>query len=235
MGRPLRPVLARRNLIGEDERGGIQGYLKVSCVLLGPGDKPEIHEPDEEEDNSNDSAVLMPPALKRELMFLRVGVVKAKKLPHMDKTAFGGNKRGAAIQAYVEATFCGYTARTKVVESQDPGFHTEFWIPVLVPSVGAKLRIRVMDEDFGKADDEVGTFLVPFDPVLKEEAEVRVPPVRRRRRWRRPRRRARRRRFSRAGRRLRRQLKDNAKFYSSEWRGKLQLRLASPPPTIRTW
>ena len=37
------------------------------------------------------------------------------------------------------------------------------------PSVGAKLRIRVMDEDFGKADDEVGTFLVPFDPVLKEE------------------------------------------------------------------
>ena len=74
------PYSARRNLIGEDERGGIQGYLKVSCVLLGPGDKPEIHEPDEEEDNSNDSAVLMPPALKRELMFLRVGVVKAKKL-----------------------------------------------------------------------------------------------------------------------------------------------------------
>ena len=97
-----------------------------------------------------------------------------------------------------------------------------------MPSVGAKLRIRVMDEDFGKADDEVGTFLVPFDPVLKEEvAEVR---------W-----------FHLYGLGekaeetakasaattvlkggsvgLRRQLKDNAKFYSSEWRGKLQLRL----------
>ena len=74
----------------------------------------------------------------------------------------------------VEATFCGYTARTEGGRVAGPGVPHRFWIPVLVPSVGAKLRIRVMDEDFGKADDEVGTFLVPFDPVLKEEAaEVR--------------------------------------------------------------
>ena len=67
----------------------VQGYLRLSVALLGPGDKPAAHdgEQDAEEDGG---AILMPPAVKRELVFLRIGVLRALDLPIMDSNRAKG-------------------------------------------------------------------------------------------------------------------------------------------------
>ena len=68
---------------GHDEDDvGVQGYLQLSVVVLGPGDKQKVHTPEEErqldegvpgEDATMKlSSLLMPPTIKQELHFLVV-------------------------------------------------------------------------------------------------------------------------------------------------------------------
>ncbi len=64
----------------------------------------------------------------------------------MDTSLTGGRKKGAAIDAYVKVKFNGYKAKTEVVASQSPAWNTEFWFPILVPSVGAKALVYIMDQ-----------------------------------------------------------------------------------------
>jgi hypothetical protein len=55
------------------ERTGVQGYLKCSVTIIGPGDKLKIHsEEDEKKDEGADlgSMCLMPPSIKKEWKYL---------------------------------------------------------------------------------------------------------------------------------------------------------------------
>ena len=54
------PFSARDNFLVKDDRGGIQGYLKLSITLLAPGDKPVVHDDDEGDDDGPGGAVLRP-------------------------------------------------------------------------------------------------------------------------------------------------------------------------------
>ena len=164
------PYAAREKVIGGGaDRGGIQGYLRLSVSLLGPGDKPVVHEKEEEDDKAGgDGLILLPPTMKREVVFLRVGLYRAYHLPEMDKTLIGGRVAGAAINAYAKVVFAGYKAKTQIVDSQSPAWHTEFWIPVLVPSVGQRITISIRDKD-KFTYQEVDTLYLSFDDVLKEE------------------------------------------------------------------
>tara|TARA_B110001452_G_scaffold244159_1_gene228027 strand:- start:505 stop:2118 length:1614 start_codon:yes stop_codon:yes gene_type:complete len=130
----------------DEARGGVQGYVKLSMTLLGPDDKPAVHDEDEDEDEGNKCALLMPPSLKREVLYLVVGVLRAEQLPDMDTTLTGG-RTTAGLDAYVHLRFNGYSAKTAVVKSKSPHWMHEFWIPVLVPSVGQLLTLSVMDRD----------------------------------------------------------------------------------------
>jgi len=56
---------------------GVQGYLKLSVVVLGPNDKPYVHDPSEivkqkqqEKTKGVASMLLMPPTIKQEVNFL---------------------------------------------------------------------------------------------------------------------------------------------------------------------
>ena len=80
------PQSARKSLLGKDADGGIQGYLKLCLVLLGPNDKAEAHDDDDEEE---EGGIMMPPSMKKELVFLRIGVLRAEKLPSMDSAGKG--------------------------------------------------------------------------------------------------------------------------------------------------
>ena len=63
----------------------VHGYLRISLSLMGPGDEPVWHDP-RDEGKEDDAAVLMPPALKRELLFMRIGVLRAQNLKVMDRS-----------------------------------------------------------------------------------------------------------------------------------------------------
>lgn len=147
---------------------GVQGYVKLTLVLLGPGDKPRVHKPDEEEEAD---AILLPPALRLELAFLVVKIHKAEGLPQMDRTMFGKEiKNGAGIDAYTKLLFNGYKANTKVIKSRQPSWQQEFWIPVLLPTVGQFLTVKVRDHDVGlDPDDDVDVLTIPFDKIRKRQ------------------------------------------------------------------
>ena len=157
------PFEARDNLLSKDDRGGVQGYLKLSITLLGPDDKPVVHAEDEPETD----VIMVPPTLKREVVFVRIGVHRAQGLPVMDTSVFGGRKKGGAIDAYLKLWFTGYKARTPAITSQNPQWMVEFWVPILVPSVGQKVRFVVRDKDIGRKDEDVAEFYVSFDEASK--------------------------------------------------------------------
>lgn len=157
----------------------------MSITLLGPTDKAVAHNEDED-DLENEGGregggqalggqhgLLLPPAMKRELVFLRIGIHRASHLPALDSPTFGMGKRklGSAIDAYVKIRFQGYKAKTRVVQSQNPEWYVEFWIPVLIPSIGAVAIVEVRDQDTGPQDDDyVDVFPISLDAVLKKEA-----------------------------------------------------------------
>jgi len=173
----------------------------------------------------------MPPSMKKELVFLRIGVVRAEKLPAMDTTLLGGKKKGAAIDAYVKLRFNGYKAKTSIIKSQSPAWMAEFWIPMLIPAVGGLCQVEVKDSDIGATDSTVDIITVNFDQVLKgqmpkigwlhmfglgdEANEAAASGMYS---------------YLKAGVRGRRgkrsELRKNASYYESEWRGKILLALS---------
>ena len=69
------PHSSRRRAGGGVHKGGIQGYLRLSMALLGPGDPPLIwdeYEAEAEGGGEGGGSILMPPTIKRELAFLEV-------------------------------------------------------------------------------------------------------------------------------------------------------------------
>lgn len=71
------------------------------------------------------------------------------------------------IDAYVKIRFCGYKAKTRPKRSQSPEWNEEFFLPVLVPSIGVSAVIEVRDRDDGPTDEYVDTFTISLDAVLK--------------------------------------------------------------------
>ena len=117
------PFSARqRGLLRKPAEGGVQGYVRLSLTLLGPGDKPPYHAPGEDHHTAN-SAILFPPALSLRLNFLVVDVHRAVKLPQMDYTWTGGRPKGGGIDAYVKVQFAGVTIKTKVITDRNPVCH----------------------------------------------------------------------------------------------------------------
>lgn len=66
-----------------EEDAGCQGYLQMTAVVLGPGDRQHVHSESEEGgdagaggDDFVASMVMMPPSIKQELHFLVVTIHK---------------------------------------------------------------------------------------------------------------------------------------------------------------
>ena len=143
--------------------GGIVGYVKLSIMLLGPDDTPVIHEEEDEDEDEGESAVLLPPTLKREVVFIRVAVHCAQHLPVVD-TYLG------SIDPYIELWCAGVKAKTAVrKENRNPEWHLEFWLPVLVPSFGTRLRLSLKDWNRVGSNEEIETWDVGIDEIMRSE------------------------------------------------------------------
>lgn len=104
-----------------------------------------------------------------QVVFLVVAVHKAEELPQMDKSVFGGAAKGAGIDAYVKIDFAGYKASTRVIKSRRPRWGQEFLIPVLTPTIGQMITIKVRDHDLVDPDDDVDILTIPFEAVEKKQ------------------------------------------------------------------
>ena len=149
----------------------------------------------------------------------------------MDTDWKGGKAKGAGIEAYVRVLFQGYKATTKWHRTRNPFWGEEFFIPLLLPSVGQLITIQVRDYDQLSRHDDVDVLTVRFDDVrrglithhrwwhlygLTDEAEKVATSF-----------------FTAAkkgSRKVRRELKRQAEKYASTWRGKVLLSLSVHTP-----
>ena len=135
---------------------GVQGYLKCSISIVGPGEKLKIHsEEDEKKDSKGDDVsamCLMPPSIKKEWKWLVTTIYRAEYLPVMDQAV---GKKGT--DAFVQVNF-GNTKRqrTKVRtlkgerNAMNPRFNYEIWIPVSCPTMTNQIKVSVWDNDTAK-------------------------------------------------------------------------------------
>uniref|UniRef100_K3WXL3 C2 domain-containing protein n=1 Tax=Globisporangium ultimum (strain ATCC 200006 / CBS 805.95 / DAOM BR144) TaxID=431595 RepID=K3WXL3_GLOUD len=150
----------------------IQGYLLLSIVVLGPGDKLKIHDPAEDKTTLDqdvaskkdiNSLVLVPPRVSQTLHYLVVTVLIAEDLPDMDKSML----HSGGIDAYVRVYFAGQDIlETRKVTVKGSGnisveFHQELWFPVLLPCMSNNIFVSVWDNDL-TTDELVANTLTPF-------------------------------------------------------------------------
>jgi hypothetical protein len=141
---------------------GIQGYLRASVTVVGPGDKlvapPSPFGPGAASDDMEGN-VLMPPTVTQNVRFVALTIHKAEELPPMDFTVVG--KSG--LDAYVKANLAGGDSiRTRVRSKKgarhelSPSFNEELLLVMREPSMADKISIGVYDWDRVGSDEVVG-------------------------------------------------------------------------------
>lgn len=103
--------LALSNPEGKDFNE-ITGYLKISISIAGPGDdQVQLTDDPSGLDKTDGDSILMPASIKKQYKQLYFRILRAEKLPKMDRFGY--------INPYISTTFFKQTLRTKTIESKD--------------------------------------------------------------------------------------------------------------------
>ncbi|RLN20509.1 hypothetical protein BBJ28_00005436 [Nothophytophthora sp. Chile5] len=138
---------------------GIQGYLRASISIIGPGDKL-IPPPSPFGQASSDmDNVIMPPSVTQQVHFLGATIHVAEHLPPMDVAVVG--KGG--LDAYIKGSIAGGDAvRTRVRTKKGrrdelcPSFNEELMLVIREPSMADSIQLAVYDWDQVGSDELVG-------------------------------------------------------------------------------
>eukprot|EP00298_Acanthocystis_sp_HF-20_P010837 c19077_g1_i1.p1 GENE.c19077_g1_i1~~c19077_g1_i1.p1 ORF type:complete len:1291 (+),score=523.40 c19077_g1_i1:39-3875(+) len=150
-----------------DQNEGVQGLVKLSLTVLGPGDKPFVHTEEEEEDSNDTAPILMPPRMKTIDHLLCVQIHRAEGLPVMDSFLEGGS-----IDPYVAVDFAGIHVETSAfTNNRDPVFSEELQVPVNLPCMTDRITLTVMDKDTVGKNEVVCVTKLLFSqlPVYEEK------------------------------------------------------------------
>ncbi|KAH7819075.1 putative myoferlin-like protein [Monocercomonoides exilis] len=152
-------------LYNADLGSELQGYLRCSIVVLGPGDVPANHEDDDDDEEVEgedlQKMVLLPPQIERIGYELKVRAYRAEKLPKTD--TFG------KTDAYVLAQFASESMKTDYKkENFDPIWNTELRLPVYVPTMSDRIAVRVVDYDKVGDDEPIATMNFRWSSILTD-------------------------------------------------------------------
>ncbi|KAG6952738.1 hypothetical protein JG688_00013149 [Phytophthora aleatoria] len=139
---------------------GIQGYLRASISIIGPGDKlVPPPSPFGDGASSDMNNVIMPPSVTQHVRFLGAVIHVAEHLPPMDVAVVG---RGG-LDAYVKGSIAGGDAiRTRVRTKKGrrdelcPSFNEELMLVIREPSMADSIQLAVYDWDQVGSDELVG-------------------------------------------------------------------------------
>lgn len=157
---------------------GIQGYLRASITVVGPGDKlippPSPFGPGNTDLDGN---IIMPSTVAQKVKFLAATIHCAEELPQMDK--FVVTKGG--LDAYVKVSIAGGDpVRTRVRSKKgrrfelNPNFNEEILLVVREPSMADTISFGVWDWDQVGSDEVVGH--VNQSLKLVKALDGKVPP-----------------------------------------------------------
>ncbi|KAF5404171.1 hypothetical protein PHET_02557 [Paragonimus heterotremus] len=144
----------------DDPMSGAKGYLKVSVVILGPGDDAPSMKVDSGEDDDIEANLLRPAGVQLRPAVFRLRIYMAEDLPRMDSGASDvfSKKDKALVDPYVEVSFAGKKMRTSTKYANDhPEWNEEIVLNLQFPSMCEKLKFTVYDWDRVGDNDPVAT------------------------------------------------------------------------------
>ncbi|EDO36866.1 predicted protein, partial [Nematostella vectensis] len=160
----------------EDKMEGAKGYLKVTVIVLGPGDEAPINHDDEDDLENN---LLQPAGVIMRTSIFALKVYRAEDIPQMDssfadsvKKVFMGEANKELVDPYVLVSFAGKQSRTRCHEKSDhPEFKEELFVSFRLPSMCERLKIQMYDWDRFTADDCIGTAYLPLSAISGQTEE----------------------------------------------------------------
>ncbi len=103
-----------------DETSEINGYLKVSINVLGPGDKPPVHDPSKNLKNKNDNGVsklFTPGRAKMQGHVIKLSLFRCEHLAPLDLLT-------NSVDPYLKLSFAGKCSESKTVKTdRNPEFN----------------------------------------------------------------------------------------------------------------
>ncbi|KAJ6247531.1 c2 calcium-dependent membrane targeting [Anaeramoeba flamelloides] len=162
-------------LTDTDSSEGSQGYLKVSVIVLAPGDQEKTHQSDGIDDEEGDedsedlqSMILKPPNIDTQGYHLNVFCYRAEHLPKMD--AFG------KADPFFEVRFGGNKPiRTSVKKKNlNPVWNEVLRVPVFTPTLSNIIDLKLFDwEKKSKSNDLISSTYFRFTDIQLEEMAPR--------------------------------------------------------------
>lgn len=184
---PSHSVLRKWILLSdpEDKMAGAKGYLKVTVMVLGPGDEAPVVTITEDQDDLDDieDNLIQPPGMMLRPAVFSLRVYRAEDIPQMDsavcetiKRSFVGGDRKELVDPYMMFSFAGKEARTDVHKNCDhPEFKKELHVPFQFPTMAEKLKLQLWDWDKLSGDDCIGTYYLPMSEISGQGEEGYLP------------------------------------------------------------
>ncbi|XP_052538887.1 dysferlin isoform X5 [Tympanuchus pallidicinctus] len=181
---PKHAILRRWLLLSdpEDFTAGAKGYLKVSLLVLGPGDEAPVEKKEVSEDKEDiEGNLLRPTGVTLRGAQFCLKIFKAEDLPQMDDAVmdnvrqifgFESNKKNL-VDPFVEVGFAGKTLFSRILEKNaNPQWNQCLTLPVMFPSMCEKMKIRVTDWDRLTHNDVVGTAYLCMSKISAPGGEL---------------------------------------------------------------
>lgn len=152
----------------------VQGYLKVSVAVLGPGDVcPDLTASRTDQDDV-EANLLWSAGVHLQPATFTLTVYCAQNLPRMDagtmqtlKEVLGiGKASKELVDPYLLASYAGREVQTKIMyTNENPEFRQDLHMGFLFPSMCNVIRVTLKDWDRVGEDDTIGTAVIPVSAI----------------------------------------------------------------------
>ncbi|CAH8518402.1 unnamed protein product, partial [Dicrocoelium dendriticum] len=169
----------------EGPMSGAKGYLKVSVVILGPGDEAPSMKVDSDNEDDIEANLLRPAGVQLRPAMFTLRIYNAEDLPRMDPDTFKGirnlmskDEEKQFVDPYVEVNFAGKKLKTSTKYCTDhPEWNEEMVLNFQFPSMCEKIRITAYDWDRVGNNDPIGTGTIwlPLISAYRDDSDGFLP------------------------------------------------------------
>jgi len=164
---------------------GVQGYIKISISVLGPGDEAPLSKPLEDSDDIEEN-LLKPAGVDLDPIDLTCKVFMAEDLPQMDVSLetglkaldkLTGQEGKSFCDPYVKISFSGKDVKTEVIQNTYvPHWFEELHLEMQVPSMCDRLTLQLFDQDM-LSDDVIATHFFSLGEISSTDSEKGFLPI----------------------------------------------------------
>ena len=174
-----------------DPLAGPKGYLKLSILLVGPGDNPAPlppYDPAASYKDDIEGNLLRPAGINLQPATFKMRIFRAEDVPQMDpayletvKKTFSRSWSTEAknlVDPYVTVSYAGHSVSTGVRWTTcNPEWNESLQLGTRFPSMSERIQIRLYDKDKTSQDDIIGTAFLYLSDISMSEGDKGFLPT----------------------------------------------------------